>query len=375
MRYSILILLSLISILAFSNEAIYNGNISVAPGDYFDGFISKEPGVYLGGSNTFPIGSYVEVKMNHTNVSASVKIVRKIAENGKFILVDKSAGEKLGLSDDDTVMVSIIVKKVIPDPSLALDSLEFDPEPELKGASSRIIEDEEPLPESTKVVEPDPSLIATSDSLVEDDLEAPLEEALDIVADDLEEPPVLATEPVTEEVVAPAIVAIPLDDDSLTEEVSEEDLDSVDGSLYDFDDEIVEDTTEESDLAVYEDTEDKSIKDKTVKRIFYLEPADKKPPVGGKADKELVAVTKNDTSTPFIEGHYLQVGIYSSRERLLDGVEKLQTYNIPYEEVQLANGDKKYLLLAGPLLNDEIGVVRLYLKDRGFKDFFRYIKK
>lgn len=395
MRNSILIILSLISIYTFSNEAIYNGNISVAGNDFFEGYTSSEAGVYLGGSNTFPIGSYVEVKMNHTNVSASIKIVRKIAENGKFILVDKSAGEKLGLSDDDTVMVSIIVKKVIPDPSLALDSLEFDPEPEIKGATSRILSSKTSEPEAA--IEREPLTEFTSEEALSEETseneseevseegeilneEEPVEVSEEVLEEATEEGEILEVPEVAEvtEVTEDAEDAPSVDPvipDEIEVENSEEavepvyteepvgDLDIVEESLYDLDD--YEEIT-------IEPTPDEK---RVVKRIFYLEPASNKPPVGGKADKELLPVTREDDVTPFIEGNYLQVGIYSTKERLLDGVEKLETYNIPYEEVQAVNGEKKYILLAGPLLNDEIGVVRVYLKDRGFKDFFRYIKK
>lgn len=358
----ILILLIFISTVLFS-EAIYNGNISVVENDFFSGYVIDEPGVYAGGSNTFPIGSYVEVKLPHSESKVSVKIVRRIPETGRFILVDENAGNQLGLTKDDVVLVSVVVTKFIPNPSEELES--FTPEPEIKGFTSDIVN--------------------TKDETTEDGIEG--------ISDEI---PGTTAPTVPAATVAPVPVPGGLDTDSdelNTEDIFPEDEVEEDGPIIEDTAVVVEGSRDDSleeeiDNTLYDDIEDSMFSevpeleeeteeydDKIVKRVYFLEPANSKPPVGGIPDKDLIPVTKNDISKEFKDGYYLQVGIYSDDERLKNNQNKLDEYSLPYLSVKKEKGDKKNLLLVGPLTNDEQGVIMLYLKDKGFYDFFKYKKK
>lgn len=360
----ILILFIFISTVLFS-EAIYNGNISVVENDFFSGYVIDEPGVYAGGSNTFPIGSYVEVKLPHSESKASVKIVRRIPETGRFILVDENAGNQLGLTKDDVVLVSVVVTKFIPNPSEELES--FTPEPEIKGFTSDIVN--------------------TEDEATGDDIEG--------VSDVIPGTTVPAVPAAT---VAPVPVPGGLDsdtdsDDLIIEDIYPEDWAAEDSPIIDGDVVSAEDSRDDSlredvDNTLYDDVEDSMFSevpeleeeteeydDKIVKRVYFLEPANSKPPVGGIPDKDLIPVTKNDISKEFKDGYYLQVGIYSDDERLKNNQNKLEEYSLPFLSVKKEKGDKKNILLVGPLTNDEQGVIMLYLKDKGFYDFFKYKKK
>jgi len=112
-----------------------------------------------------------------------------------------------------------------------------------------------------------------------------------------------------------------------------------------------------------------------IKRIFYLEPANNKPPIGGVEDKTLIPVTTVDKTRNLEDGYYLQVGIYTNPDNIKLDSEKLKKINYPYIKVKEEGSLGRERLLVGPLSNDELGVIMINLKSRGFKDFFRYKKK
>lgn len=326
-QYILLIIIFLIPYIAYS-QSTYSGNASVTTEDFFIGFPKDSDKYYLGGCNAFPIGTFVNVKLPYTDDTVFVKIVTRIPEDGIFILIEKEAGSKLGLEVGDVLPVRVQVKKFTPPPLEELDIVEeLDPEPEIKGLTSESLAETTPedmLPEETIPVEEDPA--SEEDVLLEEDL---------------------------------------YDDSDIVEEsgITEES-------------EVFEDELPEESMFTTLDDETEPVEkvEKKVKRIYFLEPADKKPPVGGIPDSELIAVTTVEDKI-FKNGYYLQVGIYREKESIKLDTQKIEQLNFPHITVKENGVQQRQRLLVGPVSNDELGVIMLTLKSRGFKDFFRYRNK
>lgn len=309
-QYLLFIIFFLIPGITFS-QSTYSGNASVTSEDFFLGFTKDSDNYYLGGCNAFPIGTFVNVKLPYTDDTVFVKVVTRIPEDGIFILIEKEAGSKLGLEVGDVLPVRVQVKKFTPPPLEELDlAEELDPEPEIKGLTSKSLEETE-----EEEVVPVDEVASEEDTVLE---ETGITEETEVFEDKLPEESMFST----------------LDDEEVPDEAVE----------------------------------------KKVKRIYFLEPADKKPPVGGIPDSELIAVTTVEDKV-FKNGYYLQVGIYREKESIERDTQKIEQLNFPFITVKENGAQQRQRLLVGPVSNDELGVIMLTLKSRGFRDFFRYRNK
>ncbi len=420
----IFIALILFSMSIYS-QSTYSGNLAVSDDGYFSDY-SESGEFYLGGCNAFPLGTFVNVKLPYSDDAVNVKIVSRIPEDGIFILVDKKAGEKLFLEPEDILPVRIQVIDFIPPPISKSTDLEVDPEPEIKGltalsiAEETIADDESLVPET--VTESDDDIL--DDSLM---LNKETDDSGETISDDVKEDEIVNDKIVTpeeveteieteivkdEEISKPSMdVAKPIEDASIKDstEVSEKpeikDEKSIEtepvSAKISASETVTEKEEPKKELKLYEDklpvesmfTEipeelEKSAAEpvkkeevkpaesgRIVKKIFFLEPANKKPPVGGIPDSELIPVTTVEKNRILEDGYYLQVGIYTNSDTVYLDSDKLEALNFPFITVKEEAKPNRERLLVGPVKNDELGVIMLQLKGRGFKDFFRYKKK
>lgn len=402
-KYSFLVALIFIISGNIFSQSTYSGNLSISDESFFKGY-SDSDGYYVGGCNAFPIGTFVNVKLPYSDDSVDVKIVTRIPEDGIFVLIEKRAGEKLDLGVGDVLPVRIQVVDFIPLPLSGLDEdEEFNPKPELKGLTALSVGDEEATEE---IIEPESDVADTklanefSDlDIVDSKVDLVVPESNSVSSElenhDLEN---------TADMVSPELDVLDSGKDSIVLEsdivISEKEI-SVDKAVIDEKEHdkvekkdnlsepvIVSDEIEpiiyedelpgESMFLVEDEIDTENITEepiKSVKRVFFLEPANSKPPEGGIPDSELIPVTTVDENRFLKDGFYLQVGIYSSDELILKDAERLEKLNFPYIKVREKVSPERERLLVGPLRNDELGVIMLNLKGRGFADFFRYRKK
>lgn len=440
-KYSYLATLLFICGILFS-QSTYSGNLSVSDDVYFKN-LTKSGDYYLGGCNAFPIGTFVNVKLPYSDDSVNVKIVKRIPEDGIFILIDKKAGEKLFLETDDVLPVRIQVLNFTPPP--ITPDIELDPEPEIKGLTAlnvtsdksnikKPLEIEEPLTDSeinpeiivdepetvmedtesvSKVITPEtfPDFMETVDTedepeVILDDVESEVvPEIVNVIPKDYEATVIntedeISSEPITEvieEVVISEPISEVLEEAAISEpiiEASEEEVPISEPITEILDEEIIPEPITEI-LEIYEDElpvdsmfgetiieesmventiDNEEMINRVVNRIFFLEPANKKPPEGGIPDSELIQVTMVDKEKPFKDGYYLQVGIYTNSDLIYKDTQVLDKLNFPYIKVKEIEPQRERILV-GPLQNDELGVIMLHLKSKGFIDFFRYKKK
>lgn len=350
-------------------QSTYSGNVSVTDESFFRGFTKDSSNYFFGGCNAFPIGTYVDVKLPYADNSVYVKIVSRIPEDGIFILIEKSAGEKLNLEVGDVLPVRIQVKSFTPPPLEDLDSSEeLNPEPEIKGLTSKSLAPVEEVVEDIASDEPETAEVLPTTPEVVPAVPVvpvvPIVSEEDAAEEETPEDEIVIEEPI-EEVVEEDPKGITEDSETYADDLPEE---SMFEEVEEDDSEYTEETEE------VEETPEKPKVTKT-KRIYFLEPASKKPPVGGIPDSELIPVTTVDKSLTLEKGYYLQVGIYKESDNLEIDSEKLKRLNFPYIAVKEESEQRRQRLLVGPVNNDELGVIMLNLKSKGFRDFFRYKKK
>lgn len=108
------------------------------------------------------------------------------------------------------------------------------------------------------------------------------------------------------------------------------------------------------------------------RKVYYLVPAGRRPPSGGKSDKEILSVK---SEVPISDtGIYIQIGIYDVKTPVEPVLQPVKQIHLPHITVTDENNRHKRVLV-GPLKNDEMGIVMHLLRQSGFNDFFTYKKE
>lgn len=323
-RYAIILVIFLVAVFSYA-ESVWTGNAAVGGSAEFPG-ISE---TYRALSNSFPPGTMLKVTNPRDGSIVDVFVSGRLDTPGIFILMEKEAGEMIGLPLDHVVPVKVTPGGLTNE----LDAAAYD---------------------ETAIAEADENLVVPETIIT-----------YELPADDssIEE---LKTEDE------------PLASDILVEEALVEDtpvLESPDTPVKEI---LVEDTSSES--AESGDT------------IFFLMPSDPKPPVVipevPEVDDVIETVEADDSvKVPVIIGtliridnsisaDYVQIGAYASYTVMEDAASVIggaaPGYPLGYSEV-VRSGRAVYKLLVGPLSPAEVGVILKTARNTTFPDAFRYI--
>jgi len=338
-------------------ESVWTGNAGVGSPSEFPG--SRE--YFRAASNSFPLGTILEVKNPRGRASVEVTVVSRLESPGVFLLMEMSAAKLIGIPSDHIRPVQVT-------PIGSSDT----------GIFASLYSDE------TKNEE----ILSTDESSPSNQIHAYPENGKDDAAAGISQ--------VESPVLAPTITSEPkmLDELGRYNDAGET-MNSIDvynmGETEDepsiFDPEppaVISDETGNI-LSLEEPNSSTRNPVESGKQVMFLSPSDFRPPAGAASEPiERTSATVQEGDFDILRyktgdrGEYIQIGAYRSREVFEARVKEVQRSNPDYPlRVAITDAsDSKmiYKLLVGPIKPAEIGAVLDAVKRSRFSDAFPFTR-
>jgi len=356
------LILTLFPLAFLRAESVWTGNAGVGSLQQFPG--SRE--YFRAASNSFPIGTILEVMNPRERASVEVTVVERLEFPGVFLLIEMSAAKIIGIPLD-------YIRPVQVTPIGSSDIGNYTP--------ARSSEPDDGENADTADIPPN-----TQESIypmdADDGADSPRDRGPETVA--AASPPGIemideigAFEDTGEEILGPFDTYDKTENKSLIPDQETPDVEKASGDTPDEVEELASAGESGSDMRNSERGEN---------QLLFLTPSDFRPPTGGTAatpiEETFSTIREEDFAIPEYKtgdaGKYIQIGAYRSREIFETRVNDIQQSNPDYPlRVAIASENSAqtvYKLLVGPVKPAEIGVVLDTVRRSKFSDAFQFVR-